>query len=90
MHCPSCASEVPDGSRFCPSCGHLLVQTEERRIVTVLFADLVGFTGLSEGRDPEELKPLIDRVVQGPGHGGTDAPTGTGHQGVSLGQAAHS
>jgi len=40
------------------------VHTEERRIVTVLFADLVGFTGLAEDRDPEELKHLIDRCFQ--------------------------
>lgn len=64
MICPSCTSDAPTGARFCSVCGHLLVQTEERRIVTVLFADLVGFTGLSENRDPEELKHLIDRCFQ--------------------------
>lgn len=64
MNCPSCAQDVPDGSRFCPNCGQLLVHTEERRIVTVLFSDLVGFTGLAEDRDPEQLKHLIDRCFQ--------------------------
>lgn len=64
MQCPSCAQEVPVGARFCPNCGHLLVRTEERRIVTVLFADLVGFTGLSEELDPEQLKHLIERCFQ--------------------------
>jgi len=64
MNCPSCGQAVPDGSRFCPNCGQLLVHTEERRIVTVLFADLVGFTGLAEDRDPEQLKHLIDRCFQ--------------------------
>jgi len=33
----------------------------ERRLVTVLFADLVGFTTLSEGRDPEEVRDLLSR-----------------------------
>ncbi|HET9522086.1 MAG TPA: adenylate/guanylate cyclase domain-containing protein [Candidatus Limnocylindrales bacterium] len=33
----------------------------ERRLVTVLFADLVGFTTLSEGRDPEEVRELLSR-----------------------------
>jgi len=33
----------------------------ERRLVTVLFADLVGFTSLSEGRDPEEVRELLSR-----------------------------
>ena len=55
---------MPDGARFCPNCGHLLVETEERRIVSVLFADLVGFTALSEDRDPEQVKHLVDRCFQ--------------------------
>jgi class 3 adenylate cyclase/tetratricopeptide (TPR) repeat protein len=33
----------------------------ERRLVTVLFADLVGFTGLAEGRDPEQVRDLLGR-----------------------------
>jgi class 3 adenylate cyclase/tetratricopeptide (TPR) repeat protein len=38
----------------------LETRNDERRIVTVLFADLVGFTTLSEARDPERVKNLID------------------------------
>ncbi|WP_419946758.1 adenylate/guanylate cyclase domain-containing protein [Candidatus Poriferisodalis sp.] len=64
MTCPACATPLPQGARFCPSCGKLLVQTEERRVVTVLFADLVGFTSMSEAADPEELKHLIDQCFQ--------------------------
>ncbi|HCB38008.1 MAG TPA: hypothetical protein DEP66_07435, partial [Acidimicrobiaceae bacterium] len=41
-----------------------MVHTEERRVVTVLFADLVGFTRLSETTDPEELKHLVDTCFQ--------------------------
>jgi class 3 adenylate cyclase len=33
----------------------------ERRLVSVLFADLVGFTSLSESRDPEEVRELLSR-----------------------------
>jgi class 3 adenylate cyclase len=33
----------------------------ERRLVSVLFADLVGFTTLSESRDPEEVRDLLSR-----------------------------
>ena len=37
---------------------------EERRLVTVLFADLVGYTALSEHLDPERLKRLVDAVFE--------------------------
>lgn len=60
--CTSCDATLPDGARFCPSCGHEVAPTlvEERRIVTVVFADLVGYTALSERLDPERVKRLID------------------------------
>ncbi|WP_420443069.1 adenylate/guanylate cyclase domain-containing protein [Candidatus Poriferisodalis sp.] len=64
MSCPVCATEVPPSARYCPSCGNLLVQTEERRVVTVLFSDLVGFTSMGEAADPEELKHMVDRCFQ--------------------------
>ena len=63
--CPACGSPSPDGARFCPSCGHTLVtRPDERRIATVLFADLVGFTTFSETADPEHVKTLIDRCFE--------------------------
>jgi class 3 adenylate cyclase/tetratricopeptide (TPR) repeat protein len=37
------------------------VSVSERRLVSVLFADLVGFTALSEHRDPEEIRELLGR-----------------------------
>ena len=60
--CASCDSTLPDGARFCPSCGHEVAPSvaEERRVVTVVFADLVGYTALSEHLDPERVKRLID------------------------------
>src|SRR5205085_7595279 len=71
--CPACGAENPPDKRFCGDCGAPLaevpvsapVQREtpvaERRLVTVLFADLVGFTPLSESRDPEEVRELLSR-----------------------------
>ncbi|HZU20971.1 MAG TPA: adenylate/guanylate cyclase domain-containing protein [Gaiellaceae bacterium] len=71
--CPACGHEARAGERFCGACGTPLVgipaQVEarapepvaERRLVTVLFADLVGFTPLSESRDPEEVRELLSR-----------------------------
>ena len=65
MECPSCGAECAAGARFCWSCGQpLRVLTEERRVVTVLFADLVGFTALSEQMDPEQVKRLVDQAFE--------------------------
>ena len=59
--CPSCQAENPDHARFCLACGTALAEgptparTEERKVVSVLFADLVGFTAASDRSDPEEV-----------------------------------
>ncbi len=61
MNCPACGTANPANARFCLSCGQQLVaRNDERRVATVLFADLVGFTGLAETRDPEHVKRLVD------------------------------
>jgi predicted ATPase/class 3 adenylate cyclase len=60
--CPRCGQENPDGFRFCGSCGSAMAPTgatEERKVVTVLFADLVGFTGRSEGMDVEDVRGTL-------------------------------
>ena len=62
--CPACRAALPEGARFCPACGTRLVLTgrpdAERKMVTTLFADLVGFTRMAEGADPED----VDRVLR--------------------------
>lgn len=56
---------MPAGARFCSSCGHaLFAPADERRIVTMLFGDLVGFTTLSEKIDPEQVKNIVDRCFE--------------------------
>jgi len=61
--CPSCATELPEGSRFCLSCGARLAApaaaAEERKTVTTLFCDLVAFTAMSEAADPEDVDALL-------------------------------
>ncbi len=63
MMCPSCGGENPDGFRFCGFCGAPLSATaaplEERKVVTVLFCDLVGFTARSDQADPEDVKATL-------------------------------
>jgi len=66
MACSACSQALPDGARFCPFCGHQVAATitEERRLVTVLFADIVGYTGLVEYLDPERAKRLLDGAFE--------------------------
>jgi class 3 adenylate cyclase len=62
--CGRCGAENPDGFRFCGSCASLLGEgageaREERKVVTALFADLVGFTGKAEQLDPEDVRAML-------------------------------
>jgi len=90
-NCPACGEPNRSDARFCASCGATLTvgapaaapaaaatqpATAERRLVSVLFTDLVGFTTIAEDRDPEAVRELLSRyfdtateIVQL--HGGT-------------------
>lgn len=70
LGCRQCGYENPADHRFCGGCGTALtdpvgassppqVPSVERRVVSVLFVDLVGFTSYSEGRDPEDVRSMI-------------------------------
>ena len=61
--CPRCSAAVPVGARFCPACGAALGDraSEERKLVTVLFADITGSTSLGERFDPERWRVLLQR-----------------------------
>jgi adenylate cyclase len=54
--CGRCGAEVPGGARFCPACAAPVAAerpTEERKLATVLFADLTGSMDLAEQVDAE-------------------------------------
>jgi class 3 adenylate cyclase/tetratricopeptide (TPR) repeat protein len=63
--CPSCGHENEPGAKFCSECGTALREARpaprtERKVVTVLFADLVGFTARAERLDPEDVQAVLE------------------------------
>jgi class 3 adenylate cyclase/tetratricopeptide (TPR) repeat protein len=73
--CPECGYANEGGDRYCGGCGRLLASAGappsersrreapegDRRPVTVLFCDLVGYTRLSSELDPEDVHTLLER-----------------------------
>src|SRR5918912_3987338 len=73
--CPACGAANEPGDRFCGECGSPLTTRPaaaaaapatdaplaERRLVSLLFMDLVGFTSLSEARDAEDTREILSR-----------------------------
>jgi class 3 adenylate cyclase/tetratricopeptide (TPR) repeat protein len=64
--CPRCGTQNADAAKFCSECGAPLSATiaaggEERKLVTVVFADVAGSTGLGERLDVETLRDVMQR-----------------------------
>ena len=64
--CPNCGEENSDRARFCQACSaplaeEVLPSPEVRKIVTVLFSDVAGFTGFGERLDPEATRQVMGR-----------------------------
>jgi len=103
--CPHCSFENPPGFSFCGACGANLADalpesghsplSGERRFVVVLFADIAGFTRLSEQLDAEEatklvnlcLEQMTEAVLEQGGH--IDKYTGDGLMAVFGAPTAH-
>jgi len=73
--CPACGFEQPAGATFCSNCGVALREDarraaeatderQERRVVTVLFADLAGSTALGEQLEPEDVRQLQGELFE--------------------------
>ena len=72
--CPACGTPNPSPSKFCVECGASLateaaapvgdITATERRLVSVLFLDLVSFTTLSEQRDAEDMRELLSSYFE--------------------------
>src|SRR4051794_40006737 len=68
VRCPACGETNPQRAKFCLECGTSLAAVrataEERRTVTVVFADMVGSTALGESLDGESLRRVVDRYYE--------------------------
>ena len=68
--CPSCGAANPEGFNFCGKCASSLEASparpvvEERKVVTALFCDLIGFTATSEFADPEDLDKMLNAYFE--------------------------
>src|SRR5881227_2643468 len=77
--CPACSTPYAAGQKFCMECGTALGATpappaprrvpnaalpEERRWVSVLFADISGYTAMAERMDAELVKGMVDRCLR--------------------------
>src|SRR6266581_3394795 len=60
--CLACGGSLPEQARFCPACGAPVgaAPSEERKLATVLFADLVGSTEIGGVQDPERTRATLD------------------------------
>jgi class 3 adenylate cyclase/tetratricopeptide (TPR) repeat protein len=59
LACPSCRAPLTPGLAYCTSCGAQVAFREERKMLTVLFSDLVDFTRRADRLDPEEVRQLL-------------------------------
>lgn len=75
--CRDCGYENPPRAKFCLECGYKFADEtpppdDELKLVTILFADIKGFTSMSEKLEPDEVKEILDdlfsrlqRVIEG-------------------------
>jgi class 3 adenylate cyclase/tetratricopeptide (TPR) repeat protein len=62
--CAACGASVPEAAHFCPTCAAPVEAKQderERKLATIVFADLVGSTELGGSQDPERTRALLER-----------------------------
>lgn len=62
--CSHCGAVLPAAARFCPTCAAPVAPAQgstERKLATVIFADLVGSTALAGSQDPERTRAVLER-----------------------------
>ena len=93
MVCARCGSDAPADARFCPSCGAPLETApvqEERKLVSVLFVDVVGSTERADGADLDPLRHggkigfTVERCENGAAHESSAAECGQDRAGKPL------
>src|ERR671931_1284226 len=61
--CASCGQDNPDIAKFCLACGTpfavVPAPSEERKLVTAVFTDIVGSTAKAENMDPEDVRARL-------------------------------
>ncbi|MBD0329909.1 MAG: AAA family ATPase [Thermoleophilia bacterium] len=65
--CAACGAMLPEAARFCPSCAapiEAAPEERERKLATIVFADLAGSTELGASQDPERTRALLDRFYE--------------------------
>ena len=66
--CAVCGYQAAEAFKFCPECGAAAAtathSSEQRKVVTVLFCDVVDSTALGEATDPEALRTLLARYFE--------------------------
>ena len=73
MECQNCQQQNPDDARFCNRCGGNLgecldvaedscLMDSERKLVTIMFSDMSGYTAMTERLDPEEVKGIMSQI----------------------------
>ena len=65
--CPLCGFKNPPGMKFCGGCGKPLIAQEkkgERKIISILYVDIAGFTTISESMDPELIQDMLKTIFK--------------------------